>query len=610
MSVFINDEEIKKIQEKIKNEKLEKEQLEKGLKEKEERIALLTAENKELKEKVIERDNLIQKFKNKEEKIKDDLSKENERKIRGLTQANNSLKMEIIENLSVIKDNSETISKELLSLIDVQGKKIEKLESEISVLKEKDIKQRQANNRSEKEEVIKEITSNFSRLISNSQKELLSLFQDQNEKFKQNLKVELAEFYNKIESRFNVVIANNQNNQKALENNENNDTIKNCKYQLKDDRGNKKENDGIIGVGKHGQKNYGENADNTNSISMGDDYFGREINKEVDNKSMREIQKEKDKKLFNNINSNQNIIDFEENEKYVNVIHHGIKCEKCKSEIIGIRFKCAVCNNYNLCMNCFGENTFSNFHEHKSFNKIYSSDEKLNKNPYLYDTIYEYSYELLTPNLTFIFSKDQRPPIILKIKNTSNRQFPHDARLKCCKVKTEKLMQIELNEFLGDLKPNNEQEILIVFDKIVGLRPGSYQLILHIEYGDDGERKEIGEHIEINIIKMEENKGSEVRVNVEVIEDNDNGNNIKNLRELAGLNGNLDYTNEMLNVILIKNDQNIQNSFDFITKTKVLFEDIKEKLEGYNDGFPNKLIIKKLIENNNDFDTTFNSLMG
>ena len=49
-----------------------------------------------------------------------------------------------------------------------------------------------------------------------------------------------------------------------------------------------------------------------------------------------------------------------------NYEHKGIKCERCFIEPIkGYRYKCSVCNNYNLCSKCEEENQKNFFHNHE-----------------------------------------------------------------------------------------------------------------------------------------------------------------------------------------------------------------------------------------------------
>ena len=58
-------------------------------------------------------------------------------------------------------------------------------------------------------------------------------------------------------------------------------------------------------------------------------------------------------------------------------VHHGIKCFDCFREpIIGYRYKCSICYNYNLCEKCEEKNGMTRRHPHY-FIKI--RDEEKNK---------------------------------------------------------------------------------------------------------------------------------------------------------------------------------------------------------------------------------------
>ena len=59
-----------------------------------------------------------------------------------------------------------------------------------------------------------------------------------------------------------------------------------------------------------------------------------------------------------------------EKEKIANkIVHFGVKCDGCGTfPIIGCRFKCAVCDNFDYCEQC--EKKFSEKHNHP-FLKIY-----------------------------------------------------------------------------------------------------------------------------------------------------------------------------------------------------------------------------------------------
>jgi hypothetical protein len=65
------------------------------------------------------------------------------------------------------------------------------------------------------------------------------------------------------------------------------------------------------------------------------------------------------------------IINNEKNCKEINLSmvktthHYGIKCEKCGQDpIIGFRYKCSMCKNYNLCENCEQKNFETKEHKH------------------------------------------------------------------------------------------------------------------------------------------------------------------------------------------------------------------------------------------------------
>ena len=58
------------------------------------------------------------------------------------------------------------------------------------------------------------------------------------------------------------------------------------------------------------------------------------------------------------------------NKNKCNTIHYGIKCAKClKNPIVGFRYKCSICNNYDLCEECEEKNCQTEEHPH-SFIKI------------------------------------------------------------------------------------------------------------------------------------------------------------------------------------------------------------------------------------------------
>ena len=63
------------------------------------------------------------------------------------------------------------------------------------------------------------------------------------------------------------------------------------------------------------------------------------------------------------------------NNKYNNIIHYDIYCSECKKLIIGIRYKCSMCFDYNLCSKCEENNK----HKHDFFVKKHNENEDREK---------------------------------------------------------------------------------------------------------------------------------------------------------------------------------------------------------------------------------------
>ena len=52
----------------------------------------------------------------------------------------------------------------------------------------------------------------------------------------------------------------------------------------------------------------------------------------------------------------------------VNTIHTGIHCDMCKkTDIVGLRYKCMYCADYDLCQDCWNTPTIKYSHEHKAW---------------------------------------------------------------------------------------------------------------------------------------------------------------------------------------------------------------------------------------------------
>ena len=224
--------------------------------------------------------------------------------------------------------------------------------------------------------------------------------------------------------------------------------------------------------------------------------------------------------------------------------HNGIKCQKCfKEPIIGYRYKCYICNNYNLCEDCEESNSLSGDHHHY-FLKI--RDELKDDNTNLIENdIDNYSYTLLNTKLkNYIYKGNDEAVITICLRNDKNKWPEKNTRL---------ILDTKNSDIICDdiiLKPQDKdvQETYdIKFINLKNLDLGEYKAYFYFNvYGN--------------------NYGEKICLSVQVMNRlNDNNN-------------------------------------DHIDKSKVVkdFRD-KYKIKKFEDDF----IYKKLKENNFEFEPTF-----
>ena len=95
-------------------------------------------------------------------------------------------------------------------------------------------------------------------------------------------------------------------------------------------------------------------------------------------KKQLEMQ-QKYNKYTNEIKKNieSNIVNL--NNSAIKTIHNGIKCNHCFQEpIVGCRYKCSQCNDYNLCQDCEEKNSVTGNHPH-DFIKLRKEENYYNK---------------------------------------------------------------------------------------------------------------------------------------------------------------------------------------------------------------------------------------
>ena len=142
-------------------------------------------------------------------------------------------------------------------------------------------------------------------------------------------------------------------------------------------------------ITKKSNSNNNENTNNNNNSEINNN--NQDINSKIHDvitsivkEKMKKIQEELIDDIYKNvqIKENEDIINKENNDiiqfSMLNkdslslAVHKGIKCNECNCpEIVGPRFKCLKCNDYNLCQKCEEESEHDIDH---IFIKIYQND--------------------------------------------------------------------------------------------------------------------------------------------------------------------------------------------------------------------------------------------
>ena len=148
------------------------------------------------------------------------------------------------------------------------------------------------------------------------------------------------------------------------------------------------------------------------------------------------------------------------------LVHQGIKCEKCqKMPIIGHRYKCPKCLNYNLCEECEENNSETNFHPHLNFILYRIPESSILSN--------DYSFDCLTKNIE-IHQKYgiESFNIEIRLKNTGYLKWPESKSiLKCDKEKS----TIFCDKYiLPPISMNEEINIVLNFNKCNKIPKGKY----------------------------------------------------------------------------------------------------------------------------------------
>ena len=241
----------------------------------------------------------------------------------------------------------------------------------------------------------------------------------------------------------------------------------------------------------------------------------------------------------------------------VSSIHSNIKCELCfQQPIVGIRYKCSICPNYNLCEACEEKNYELKTHPHDF---IRMRDPAVEKPKVIQQNIPQngeyqllqpednnmiFSFEVLNKNLTYNMNqgKDKFLDVRIVLKNNYGMSWNvGTTKLVCDKLRSNIICE-DVN--LPALSSEQKTEVRCLFHNVDTLEPRNYKCYLNFTV----DNKIYGPPIvlSVNIIKQSVSTGIQL--------------SIDDFRKKLDLSVN-DYSDEQLKNVLIKNNMDYPQAF-------------------------------------------------
>ena len=335
--------------------------------------------------------------------------------------------------------------------------------------------------------------------------------------------------------------------------------LKNIQKLLEQEKENNKNKDNLIKERIKEIKNLKENLKGEPKINFDEN---KEIIKLKENLKSNEVEIEKQRNqieiLQNEKNNNElKIKEYEDqvenlkneisnikkipNPIKCETVHEGIKCQKCFQEpIIGYRYKCSVCNDYDLCQNCEEKNSISEDHQH-DFIKI-----RKNLNKSIFD-IKKYSYECINilQLSMYLYEGTEKGQTEIILKNSGSQTWP-EGRTKLVFERESEISGEEI--ILNPQKPGEIGKYNIVLNGLSNYSHKQYKSYLNF-YIDDNE---VGEQIILTINIKEKDKTKK--------EIEDNMDKITEFRQIYSL-GIEDYSDEKLFEVLKNNNYDYDMAF-------------------------------------------------
>ena len=224
------------------------------------------------------------------------------------------------------------------------------------------------------------------------------------------------------------------------------------------------------------------------------------LNKSLEiNKSFLNNQKEQFYKITeenNRIYEYDKIQTLEDKiQKENKLVHKGYQCNICnQNPLLGIRYECENCCDYNLCEKCYYDvlNERKKHFNHKLFIKIDKVIEKYNnrindhslpkkKNEEEENENIEFSYKIKSHYIEkTIQAHTSETSVLITLTNNCKYQYKTDTKLICDEKSNLKCKPCNIQP----LNTNQSQNCLILFENLKELKSGEYYIFLNFMVGN------------------------------------------------------------------------------------------------------------------------------
>ena len=316
---------------------------------------------------------------------------------------------------------------------------------------------------------------------------------------------------------------------------------------------------------------------------------------EINLKNIEKNTRDKFNKIYYYIKQNQN------NVKKYKIVQEGITCNNCfKSPIIGYRYKCITCKEYNLCENCEEENnTKNNFHSHL-FIKIRNQEQIINNFVNLKQFQGNNNFNInvknnINNNNIQINNYNMFGQNSVKDSNNNNKIIPEDKVIE----QNYSFMCVNKDNLKAQIKEGENKLNLFIEIKNNGVNKWAKD---NVKLVFDEKKNLIGE----DIVLQPQNPGEKIKYEIKINDLNmyPVGNYTAGL--FFKVNGKI-YGEEInINIIIINKEENdIKNQDD---KLKIVNE-FRDLYQLSIDEYSDEKLLDILNKNNFDFHISFSSLI-